>query len=549
MRTGLITAGLCLSLATGAFAQERSTEGIVLMRVAGSITAVFQDGTQREIDNVQIRTGTGTIVSRLGHLVTNEHVVSGREFKTMVGNVRATVTLKVDRVEACFPPSSRVVQSGCVDASVLASDPNLDLAVLTISGNEFPYVPLGDSAAAKTGDPVSAAGYPLGEDLDVGRPPGNEIITSTVAGGELSALRTDDQGNVRYLQTSAPLNPGNSGGPLLDHSGFAIGIIEAKVREATAIGFAIPINIVKEFLARNGVDTFLPSARLTLGYLFDSPEKLIQMQAPAGFEDAGKSRLEVDSGTSIPGVTLRIDRVASPWTLEQLESELLQGRAFDAAPFTRGRSSSRDDRVLRGEAYSHAGARSLRMLYEILDLGDEKLVARYLGSAEQVAFSESVLNASLSSLDAAAMIVPGARSPREPAWVSLAPPNIIPVAPAGWVIDAGGPLPCRAVSVARDSLVTSPRHDFTVSFRLAQHDVAFDGKRAARSCAGARGSTTDNEYRYAFSRLGIEYTVEGRFQPSPNGNGVLQLEVTAPTRKFAVARELFTRWLGESGWE
>lgn len=526
------------------WAQERSTDGIVLMRVTGKITVTLQDGRQREIDQAQIRTGTGTIVSRLGHIVTNDHVVSSGEFKTVVGGSRAIVKLDVDRVEACFPPSSKAERaSPCVEAAIVASDAELDLAALTISGSDFPYVPLGDSAVARAGEAVSAAGYPLGEELDIGRAPGSESLAPTLSGGQLSALRTDDQGNLRYLQTSAPLNPGNSGGPLVDRDGFALGIVEARVRDATAIGFAIPINIVKEFLARSGVDGFLPSARLTLGYLFESPDKLIRMQAPAGFEDASRSRLRVDSGASLPGVALRIDRVASPWTLEQVEGELLQGRVFERGASTRLQSALHEERVLRGQAYSHAGNGSIRSLYAIVDLGDEKVVARYVGNAEQVAFSESVLAASLASLEVEPMLVAGAHQIDDLPWVHVAQPAAVQIVPPGWVVDAGGALPCRNLAAPRDSIVTSPRRDFTISFRVGRYDAGLDPANAAAQCAGRRGSKNAGDYHYTFSRLGVAYTVEGQFRAS--GSGVVQLEVVAPTPKFAASREVFARWTSE----
>lgn len=545
MRTVLTIAVFCLSVPIAA-AQERSTEGIVLIRLVGRLTAVLQDDSRRQIEetDVQVGTGTGTIVSRFGHIVTNEHVVTGGQFKAPIRGVPAIVTVTVERVEACFPPSQRSDRpSGCVDASVVATDPDLDLALLTISGNDFSYVPFGDSDVVKAGEPASAVGYPLGEKLDIAREPGTERLAPTVSAGVVSAIREDQQRNVRYIQTSAPVNPGDSGGPLLDRGGFATGIIEMRVRSADAIGFAIPINLVKEFLARNGADTFMPSARLTLGYVFDSPEKLIRLQAPSGFEDSARSRLQVDSGTSVPGVALRIDRVASPWSLEQLENELLQGHGFERAPSTRAQSSSHEDRILRGEAYSHAGGGSVRSLYAIVDLGEEKVVARYVGSAEQVAFSESLLAASLASIEVAPMIVAAAREPRDAAWTRIDSPGSIPVVPPGWVVDAGAPMPCVDLPAPGEPLVASPRRDFTVSFRVGRYPSGLDATQAAARCAGRRGSATKGDYRYTLSRFGVEYTIEGRFETSPSG--VTQLEVVAPARKFAAARELFSRWNAE----
>jgi hypothetical protein len=188
------------------------------------------------------------------------------------------------------------------------------------------------------------------------------------------------------------------------------------------------------------------------------------------------------------------------------------------------------------------------MLYAVVDLGEEKVVARYIGSAEQIAFNESVLAASLASLNAAPMLSAAPRDAQDVRWIRVSPVNfgeLVTVIPAGWILDAGAPRTCSGLSAPRASVVASPRQNFRISFRVGQHDTAIDPKQAAARCAARNGSSTDAEYRYAFSRFGVDYTVEGLFQAS--GSRTLQLEVAGPTRAFATARELFTRWLAEAG--
>lgn len=162
--------------------------------------------------------GTGFIVSEDGLLVTNRHIVGSARRVTIL-----TATGEEYRGE--------VVQQHSV----------LDLAYVEIdSDRTFTPLAIGDSSDVSVGEAVIAIGYPLGEELG---------LEPTVSRGIISAKRDD------YLQTDASLNPGNSGGPLLDANGNVIGVITARVestetgRPVTGIGFAIPVNEVRQDLA------------------------------------------------------------------------------------------------------------------------------------------------------------------------------------------------------------------------------------------------------------------------------------------------------------
>ncbi|MEA2293916.1 MAG: putative serine protease PepD [Solirubrobacteraceae bacterium] len=170
-------------------------------------------------------TGTGFAISKDGYLVTNAHVVSGA----------SKVTVKVG-------------DSKSVTAKVVGIDESSDIALLKIptAGLSLTTLTLGDSQAINVGDPVYAIGNPFGLDR-------------TLTTGVVSALqRSIDAPNgfaiSNVIQTDAALNPGNSGGPLLDASGRVIGInsqIESNSTSATGqgqnsgIGFAVPSNTVK----------------------------------------------------------------------------------------------------------------------------------------------------------------------------------------------------------------------------------------------------------------------------------------------------------------
>jgi serine protease Do len=130
-----------------------------------------------------------------------------------------------------------------LEAKVIGRDKHTDVAVLRIDEHGLPALPLGDSDAIEVGDWVVAIGNPFG-------------LSHTVSAGILSAKgRTredvkglDPSGYFDFLQTDASINPGNSGGPLLDLRGEVVGINAAVRANANSIGFAIPINMVKQLL-------------------------------------------------------------------------------------------------------------------------------------------------------------------------------------------------------------------------------------------------------------------------------------------------------------
>jgi serine protease Do len=185
-------------------------------------------------------------------------------------------------------------------ATVIGRDPPTDVALLRVDAKGLPHLQLGDSEVIRVGDWVVAIGNPFG-------------LSHTVSAGIVSAKgRTrqdvqglgDQTGYYSFIQTDASINPGNSGGPLLDMSGRVVGINTAIRARANNIGFAIPINMVKELLPRllkDGkihrsaigivVSSVLPEDvnRLTLT---DPAGALVRQVVPGG--PADKAGLEVD---------------------------------------------------------------------------------------------------------------------------------------------------------------------------------------------------------------------------------------------------------------
>jgi S1-C subfamily serine protease len=170
--------------------------------------------------------GSGVIIAQDGYVLTNHHVVEG------AGQITVSLT---DGNE--YP------------AQVVGGDPATDLAVVRVGQNGLPTATLGDSEKLRVGQLAIAIGNPLG-------------FQSTVSTGVISALgrsMRSPQGRLieNVIQTDVSLNPGNSGGPLVNSRGQVIGINSAMIYRAQGISFAIPVNTARwvagELIARGRV--------------------------------------------------------------------------------------------------------------------------------------------------------------------------------------------------------------------------------------------------------------------------------------------------------
>ena len=169
----------------------------------------------RENARPVVSTGSGFIISEDGYLLTNNHVVEDAE----------TIKITLSNDEA-------------YDAEVIGLDPRMDLALLKINPEkDLPYVSFGNSKESKVGEWVVAIGNPFG-------------LGGTVTAGIISALgRNIGSGPYdQFIQTDAPINKGNSGGPLFNMDGEVIGVntmIYSQTGGSVGIGFSIPSDLVK----------------------------------------------------------------------------------------------------------------------------------------------------------------------------------------------------------------------------------------------------------------------------------------------------------------
>ncbi len=166
-------------------------------------------------DNIM---GSGTIVSSDGYVITNNHVVDDMNEKDVV------------KIE--------LYDGSKLRADVVAKSPGTDLALLKITGRVgyLSYLAFDDVDDIKTGDKVYAVGNPLGADL----------TKFTVTEGIISGFRTQD--GVDLVQTDAALNPGNSGGPIVNNAGKVVGIVSMGYIDAEGLSFGIRSDVVQKFL-------------------------------------------------------------------------------------------------------------------------------------------------------------------------------------------------------------------------------------------------------------------------------------------------------------
>jgi serine protease Do len=176
--------------------------------------------------------GSGFLIGD-GLVLTNNHVVEIQD-ESRPGRYRPMDEIKVITDETA-PGGAREFS-----AKVIGNDPKSDIAILKIEGKDvdkLKYATLGDSDSIEVGDYVLAIGEPFG-------------LQATVTSGIISAKERTQFGGPYsdYLQTDASINPGNSGGPLFNMKGEVVGVNAAIISGANTIGFAIPVNVVKQIL-------------------------------------------------------------------------------------------------------------------------------------------------------------------------------------------------------------------------------------------------------------------------------------------------------------
>ncbi|HET7295373.1 MAG TPA: trypsin-like peptidase domain-containing protein [Vicinamibacteria bacterium] len=535
-RSASLLAAGALVLSTSLRADERpaTSDATAFLRVRGDVRLEQLKGWKQATEkaDVEVALGTGFFVTPSGYLVTNRHVVDGASMSGAVKDGQLVVS--VTGIDAIVKgPDGKE----SLPAAVAAMDAEHDLALLFVtSGQLRPYVPLGDSDALVAGQPLTAWGFPMGRIVEVGRETSSSVVPDVAASaGTLNAVRRDDEEDARYLQTDAALNPGNSGGPLVDEDGYAMGVVRMKLRHGTAIGFGIPINLVKDFLESNGLADQLPR-RYRLGALDSVGWKGLALQAAEGLADAWPGRTRWESPEEAGGVRLRVDRVVSPMALEELADALLSGEVLDGVSAARrvawepSERPAQAPRMITGSA--RAVDRDMDVEFAVMGLGKERLLARYTGPADVVAYNRSVVRRSLGSLSAERLIAQAVTAPLEAVFepVPLASAGTLRVPmPVGWTREPALEAQPRDLPAPDAVLSASPPGDFSVTLRALWW---------------RRMGSVSSPYRRETSLLGTVYVETGVFRPV--GGGVLLLEARAPREKAPLVATLFDEWTTQS---
>jgi len=261
--------------------------------------------------------GTGFIVSEKGIIVTNKHVVGQTGIKYSV-----------------------VTKDGAkVDVQKIYRDPLLDLALVQIAAPNLKAVEMGDSSKLKVGQTAIAIGNALGQFT-------NTVTTGVISGLGRKVVAGDPfSGSAESLdnliQSDAAINPGNSGGPLLNSAGQVIGVNVATTQGAQNIGFAIPINSVKQI-----VDEFIQKGTISrpfLGvrYKFISRDLAILNEVPQGayiqevLDNSPAKKARVAMGDIITKINNQV--VSTEITISEVISKSAIGSNIDLTVWRSGK--------------------------------------------------------------------------------------------------------------------------------------------------------------------------------------------------------------------
>ncbi|MDY6437312.1 MAG: Do family serine endopeptidase [Bacteroidales bacterium] len=269
---------LCVALTSRAqvdftVAAEKSVNAVVHIRTEIVTSNTYYDffgsfleqlyGNRVQIpDNVSVGFGSGVVISSDGYIVTNNHVVEGAR-----------------KIEVTFNDKHKR------EAEIIGTDPTTDIALIKVDAKGLEHLTFGDSDKVRVGEWVLAVGNPFN-------------LTSTVTAGIVSAKARNinilGAGTIEsFIQTDAAVNPGNSGGALVNTKGDLIGInaaIASRTGSYEGYSFAIPSNIAKKV-----VEDFLLYGSLQRAYLGIVPAEITE-------ELAGKMNLEVLSGVYVEDV-------------------------------------------------------------------------------------------------------------------------------------------------------------------------------------------------------------------------------------------------------
>lgn len=307
-----------------------------------------QPRSQQSPKQQQTGLGSGVILTKDGYIVTNNHVIEGAE--------KLEVTLNDNRT---------------FNATVVGADPVTDLALIKVDADDLHVIPMGDSENLKVGEWVLAVGNPFG-------------FTSTVTTGIVSAKARNISslthspsraGNIEsYIQTDAAVNPGNSGGALVNLNGELVGIntaIYSQTGNFAGYSFAIPTSIVKKVVA--DIQKYGAVQRAILGVAFQelTPELAKEKDITAVSQGLYVARVEdrsaaLEAGIQEGDVIVSINGFPTT-TTGQLQENMAKLRPGDTVKI----EYYRDNKLRSAKATlkNNQGTTSVTQAASLMDLG------------------------------------------------------------------------------------------------------------------------------------------------------------------------------------
>ena len=282
---GLLAAALLAALLSAETASAEFSAASIYRNAAPSVVVIFAFDSQGNGSS-----GTGSLVSRDGMILTNNHVIFDPKTRKPFTNIRvffkpSFITGDVEQ-DLRDPHAIRVV----------AMDEALDLAVVQVQGAaaNLPVLPIGDSEAVDVGSSVAAIGHPGGGGL------------WTLTTGTISSRRRDASRDI--FQTDAAINPGNSGGPLLDENARLIGVntfvrrVNAQGLPLEGLNYSLRSSLVQQWLGGQGVRVVLASGAKTspVAPAGSAPEPVTPDAAPQAAPAPPPVAPAPDAGPAIP---------------------------------------------------------------------------------------------------------------------------------------------------------------------------------------------------------------------------------------------------------
>jgi len=264
--------------------------------------------------------GTGFFVHRDGYIITNNHVIADEIGMYLFGK-QHDVPTKILSLEVVI--GSGTEHERTLAAKVVGRDGKRDLALLKVRYKPENWLDITSFPEVKMVQPVWIIGYPFGGFLagDAVDQTGSANPELTVNSGIVTSLRHEQGGGLKAVQTDAAVNPGNSGGPMLDADGRVVGVINSKIMGGEGLGFAISTNILAEFIRQKTYRiSFHPDV------IYDPPEA-IQIQLKPLLADIQAARGAVTlEGDDIKPVEVPLEKKGSDWFATIPPVERIPGR-------------------------------------------------------------------------------------------------------------------------------------------------------------------------------------------------------------------------------